>query len=274
MIKITPLLCLAVGLALGACAAVPSDPVDRAAFEANRDPLEPMNRTIFDINNSIDRAVIKPVAIAYRDATPPAVRESIFNLGANLGEPLIFVNGALQGRFGLAAKALVRFATNSTVGIGGLFDMAAQAKLMREETDFGETLYIWGVKDDGPYLVLPLFGSSNLRDAFGKGVDAVINPLGLVTRGSLTRSVLTGTGDKEVLDNGNAQFEFASMGISILAVIDLRSRYIEEVEELERSSLDFYAKLRSVSRQRRDGQLGKPKSTTNAAPVALSDPGP
>jgi len=261
---------------LGACAAVPQDPVDRAAFEANNDPVEPFNRTVFDINQSLDRTFIKPVAIAYRDNLPVAVQDSILNLGQNLREPTVFINGVLQARPEVAGSALARFVLNSTVGIGGLFDVASSAKIKRYETDFGQTLYIWGVKNDGPYLMMPLFGPTNARDLVGRGVDMVIDPLGLVTKGSMTRSVLTATDNKDFADGGSQEFQYASMGITILSVIDLRARYLDQYDALEQGSLDFYAKLRSVTRQRRDAALGKVRPGQQSAvdPAVLADPGP
>ncbi len=276
MISALRFLGLSLMLGLGACAAVPSDPIDRAAFDANNDPIEPFNRAVFDVNQSLDRTFIKPVAIAYRDNLPVGVQNSILNMGQNLGEPIVFINGVLQARMNVAGTALARFALNSTLGVGGLFDVAESAKLHRQETDFGQTLYIWGVRDDGPYLMMPLFGPTNVRDALGRGVDMVINPLGIVTKGSLTRSVITATDHKDFADGGSQQFEYVSMGITILSVIDLRARYLDEYDALEQGSLDFYAKLRSVSRQRRDAALGKTKPGQQSAadPIALVDPGP
>jgi phospholipid-binding lipoprotein MlaA len=266
------ILSLAALALMGACAAVPTDPVERAAFNANNDPLEPLNRKIFSFNQSVDKAVIKPVAVAYRDTVPVFVQNRIFNIAGNLGEPVVFVNNVLQARVGSAAKTLVRFSANSTIGLAGMFDVMGP-EFEKQTGDFGQTLYAWGIHDDGPYLMLPLFGPSNLRDGLGMGVDQVINPVGLATRGSMTRSVLTAMDHKDFLDNGNAQFQYATLGITILSVIDLRARYLDAYDELERGSLDFYAKLRSVNRQRRNADLGRAPGQTTLIDPGLVDPG-
>ena len=146
-------------VALAGCATVP--PADRAA----NDPLEPLNRAVFDFNDRLDTTVIKPVAQTYLDVVPAFVRDRVRAFIDNLAEPRIFVNDMLQGRFDAAGITLSRFLANTIAGVGGLFDVATGQGLRRQTGDFGQTLYAWGVEDGGPYVVLLFFGSSDVRDA-------------------------------------------------------------------------------------------------------------
>ena len=136
----------------------------------NDDPLEPMNRAVFNANDAIDTAIMKPFAEGYRDIVPQFFRDRIRAFVDNLQEPRIFVNNLLQLRINDAGFTFARFYVNSTLGLAGLFDIASEHGLPRQTGDFGQTLAVWGV-DSGPYLVLPLFGPSNFRDAFGSAVD-------------------------------------------------------------------------------------------------------
>ena len=135
------------------------------------DPLESMNRSIFSFNEGLDNAVLKPVATAYQTVTPRVARQGVTNFFDNLGDAWSFVNNALQGQGEGAYNSMVRFTVNSVLGIGGLFDIASEAGIERKKQDFGQTLGRWGVPT-GPYLVLPFWGPSTLRDASGQIVDA------------------------------------------------------------------------------------------------------
>ena len=138
-----------------------------AASAANADdPLEPLNRNILFVNGAFDRAVVRPVASGYARIVPAPIRAGIGNFLDNLREPRTAINQLLQGRPGLAAADTARFLVNSTLGIGGLFDPAAQMGLAHHREDFGQTFAVWGVKP-GPYLMIPFVGSSNVRDAVG-----------------------------------------------------------------------------------------------------------
>ncbi len=225
------------GFVAGGCATAPADPSERAAFEATNDPLEPMNRQIFAFNQAADKYVIRPVAQGYRDVLPDFVRNRIKDFLDNLNEPVIFMNNMLQGEGGRAAKTVTRFVVNSTVGVGGLYDVLGANGVAQETGDFGQTLYRWGVPP-GPYLVLPIFGPSNPRDAVGiYGVDGLADPFNRLVDGTIY--------NKPTL-------MYVREG---LYGIDLRSRNIDTLDQLERDSLDFYAKMRSVSRQYRDSVL-------------------
>jgi phospholipid-binding lipoprotein MlaA len=136
------------------------------------DPLEPVNRAVYNFNSGFDRYVFLPALNGYRAITPDPVENSVSNFFANLREMKYLANNLLQGELKSSAITLGRFAVNTTVGLLGLFDPATPMGLNPQEEDFGQTLGAWGV-GDGPYLVLPFFGPSNLRDTGGLITDAV-----------------------------------------------------------------------------------------------------
>jgi len=224
-----------IALAVSACATPPSDPVARAEFDKTNDPLEPMNRKILDFNLFLDRILIKPAAQGYRWAVPEFGRNRMRNFLDNLGEPVIFINDSLQGEFSRANTTAGRFLFNSTFGIGGLWDQASKIGMEKQTGDFGQTLYSWGVPD-GPYLVLPILGPSNPRDAIGIGVDSYMDPFfwGLTVHYGATNSGF---------------YRWVATGI------DERSRNIENFDEIQKNAIDLYAQLRSLWRQHRAAEL-------------------
>lgn len=228
-------LLLSAVLSLAACATPPTDPAARAEFEATNDPLEPLNRHVFDFNLFLDRVLIKPVAEGYRDVLPDKARTAIRNFLDNLGEPVIFANDMLQGQFKRANDTAGRFLLNSTFGIGGVFDLATGSGIQKQSGDFGQTLYSWGVPS-GPYLVLPIFGPSNPRDAGGMVADGFMDPFGY-------------------LAGAYGASNSATIGRMAASGVDVRSRNIETFDELQRNSIDFYAALRSLFRQHRASEL-------------------
>lgn len=172
---------LACTLALGGCASGPqADP---------RDPLEPYNRAMYKFNDSLDRAVIKPVATAYKDALPYLVRKGVSNFFNNLQDVWSFINCGLQLKGEEAGDNFFRFGVNTLMGLGGLLDVASEMGIERHKEDFGQTLGHWGV-GAGPYIVLPLLGPSTLRDSVALSFDAKGNAISRVqdvpTRNSLT----------------------------------------------------------------------------------------
>ena len=223
-----------VAAALSACATPPTDPAARAEFERTNDPLEPMNREIFDFNLLADRFFIKPLAQGYIYIVPDKGRTAIHNVLQNMGEPIIFANNMLQGEFKRAHDTFARFLMNSTFGLGGMIDFATGAGLERQSGDFGQTLFSWGVPD-GPYLVLPILGPSNPRDAVGMGVDGYADPWSFVFR-----------------NNDLVPVNWGRFGLN---GIDLRALNIDTLDELQRNAIDFYAELRSLSRQHRAAEL-------------------
>lgn len=141
------------------------------------DPLEGINRVFYELNfNLLDPVIIKPIAIIYDQATPKPLRQVLRNFFSNLDEVPSLVNNALQGKFGQAGNNAGRFLMNTTIGLGGFFDVAKKAGLQPgEDEDFGQTLAVWGVPA-GPYLMLPFFGPSTLRDAPSNFVDSLLDP--------------------------------------------------------------------------------------------------
>lgn len=241
---------LGLTLCLGAgCASVPADPAARAAFKANDDPIEPLNRRIFAFNFSVDRALIKPLAQGYRRALPRPVRDALRHFLDNLNEPIVLGNCLLQGRIKPAGIAGGRFVVNSTVGVAGFFEVAGSWKMPPQFGDFGQTLWVWGVAD-GPYLIVPVFGPSTPRDGIGLGVDVVFDPLRYIPR------------------HQNYPTSF-TVGRIVVDGIDRRSRSLDALDEIQRESLDFYAAFRSLYRQNRAAELSGAKAV--APPLAPAD---
>jgi len=216
-------------LALAGCATVPSGKPDP------RDPWEGFNRASYKFNDTLDRAVAKPVAKGYKKVTPRFVRTGVSNFFSNLDTVPTILNDVLQGKIKQAGHDSGRFLLNSTVGLGGLFDPASAAGMERNDEDFGQTLGKWGVKS-GPYLMLPILGPSTVRDTIAKPVDSYSSPLNYLEDDS-TRYILRGV-------------EF----------LDLRADLLTLDDQIERS-YDKYAFIRNAWLQRReflvsDGQSG------------------
>jgi phospholipid-binding lipoprotein MlaA len=234
------------GLALVGCAARPdpADPEAVAEFEQTNDPLEPLNRRMFVVNDGLDTLVLRPAAEAYRIFIPPEIRTSVRNMLGNLRSPVILLNDVLQGETQRAGTTLGRFVLNTTLGVGGLFDVATGYGLPGHGEDFGQTLAVWGA-GEGPYLFLPALGPSNPRDLVGTGVDAVSNPFTWISGGAW-------------LDTATA----ARIGLQVL---DTREGLIEPLDALRQGSLDPYAALRSAYRQRRAAEIRNPAVSSPAA---------
>jgi phospholipid-binding lipoprotein MlaA len=227
-------------LLLAACADDPNA-AGASAGAAQNDPYESTNRKAFDFDNKLDDAVLLPTAKAYVAVVPEPARDGVHNFLLNLDLPITFANDILQGDPDNAAKTFARFTMNSTFGVGGLFDVASTAGLPPREEDFGITLGKWGV-EEGPYIVLPFLGPDPPRDAAGQVVDIFLDPTTYI---SLRDHFWYG-----VARNG-------------MEIIDLRSRNIDTLEGLERESIDYYASVRSLYRQRRNNAIndGKPDVT-------------
>ncbi len=198
------------------------------------DPLEPVNRQIFAFNHSLDKHAALPAASYYKNAVPGEMREGLHNFLTNLGEPVTFANDVLQGETTRAGESICRFGVNMTVGVLGVLDPATGMGCPEHNEDFGLTLGVYGVPG-GPYLMLPLLGSTFPRDIVGKiFVDHYFNPLGyLAYRGKL----------------------YVSLSESLLKTVDQRSRALPMLNDVERNSIDYYATIRSLYKQKRDSEI-------------------
>lgn len=229
-------LALTAMVALAGCAKVPTDPDERADFEAMNDPLEPMNRQIFDFNMALDRAIMKPVATFYVDNVPEDARKSAHDFLNNLRDPWIFANDLLQGHPHQAADTLGRFMVNSFWGLGGLFDVVASSGGPKyHDNDMGTTFAVWGLPD-GPYLMLPFYGPSSPRDVAGKAAAWAAEPSDIVIGSYSTIAVDAHTASD---------------------MLDSRAQVLDSMNDVERNSIDFYAAVRSLYRQQRAAQAGQ-----------------
>jgi len=220
-------------LALAACATGQGPGGEEDPYQVN-DPIEPVNRAIFSFNDTLDQYVIKPVAQGYHDFLPASVQSGIRNFLNNLHEPIVFANDLLQGRPGPAGDDLARLAINSTFGLGGIFDIAGMGGNRYHDADFGQTFGVWGVPD-GPYLVLPIFGPSNPRDTAGMVAGSFADPADAVA----------------VANN----YYIPVFARGLVDGIDTRSRYLNTLDRIRSTSLDYYATIRSLSRQRRAAEI-------------------
>jgi phospholipid-binding lipoprotein MlaA len=241
------------GAAPGATPGAPGAAQVASAEENFNDPIEETNRAIFSFNQGVDEAVLIPVAKAYRTVLPPPVRQSVHDILRNLNGPVIFANDVLQGQLGLAADTLGRVAINTTIGVGGMFDVATRIGIPHHSNDLGITLATWGF-GEGPYLILPLLGPSNPRDVVGMVGDSFADPASyFAAQNQLYWAILTRTG---------------------VSGIDVRSRNIENLADIEKTALDYYATIRSLYRQRRAAQIRHEKSDLpNPTPVQGGDGG-
>ena len=243
----------AVLLTVSACTTPPEDPEARAEYDAINDPLEPANRAIFEFNRGIDTVLFKPLAKAYL-LLPDDARDAVHNAVVNISGPVDFGNALLQGDMERAGNALGRFLINTTIGIGGLFDAATAIGIPSIEEDFGQTLAVWG-SSSGPYIVIPIFGPSNPRDIAGRIVDSFMDPLNYV------------------VSDGDEFFDTYSLVRGGIEGIDERSRVIDVLDDIEANSLDFYATIRSLHRQRREDQIRNGGGSSAPGPSFMSDAG-
>ncbi len=209
-------------LALAGCATGPN---------ANpKDPLEPLNRGVYQFNDVVDRAVLKPVATAYRDVIPSPLRTGVANFFSNAQDGWSIVNNVLQLKAEATGNSLMRFLVNSLLGFGGVLDIASEMRIERHTEDFGQTLGHWGVAA-GPYLMLPLLGPSTLRDAVALPVDG---------QGDLAVSV----GDVPTRNS-----------LITLNLVNQRERLLDASAMLDRVALDPYSFVRDAFLQRRQNEV-------------------
>jgi phospholipid-binding lipoprotein MlaA len=190
------------------------------------DPWEPFNRRMFDFNEGLDRWVVKPVAEGWDTVLPRPVQVSVDNFFDNLKFPARFVNDLLQGELDPAAVTLCRFAVNTTAGLGGFIDWGTDMGLPKHSADFGQTLGRWGVPP-GPYIVWPVFGSSNPRDTVGIAADSYLDISALF-------------GDIATL-----------AAARVVQTVNTRSLLLDEVDAAREASFDFYIAVRTAYFERR-----------------------
>jgi phospholipid-binding lipoprotein MlaA len=227
---------LIVGLSLMGCA---SPGGSSAADDEVNDPLEVPNRLIFSVNDALDTLVMRPVAHVYREAVPDPIQTVVRSFLNYLRTPVILANDLLQGEWDRALVTLQRFAQNSMVV--GLWDLAAERGQPFHDEDFGQTLGVWGMGEMF-YLVLPVFGPSNPRDGIGLVVDQYLDPLNLYL--------------------SNTHRNGITLARSGMDGVDTRSHYLKTIDEIGKTSLDYYATIRSLYRQKRADEISNGKGTS------------
>lgn len=235
---------LVVSMLATGCATPPpaDDPEALAAYREANDPLEPMNRAIFDFNTTLDRYFLRPVAWGWKEGVPLPIRNIIRNFIDNLKTPVIFVNDVFQWEWDRAGYTAIRGIMNSTLGFGGVADIASDMGFPRHSEDFGQTLAVYDT-GSGPYLMVPFLGPSNPRDLLGRGVDTVVDPLTWA----------------------NIPTEW-SIGATATDIVDGRARNFSAINELERTSLDYYATVRSLFWQRRKSEINNGRTSSDIEP--------
>jgi phospholipid-binding lipoprotein MlaA len=222
--KSTSVAALAAALLLGGCATLPP-----GSKPDPRDRFERANRSVYTFNKAIDHAILRPVARGYVKVTPQPLRRGISNFLANIDYPITIINDALQGKVHDSLSDVARFGINTVVGVGGLFDPATHWGFEKHDEDFGQTLGKWGVHP-GPYLMLPIFGPSTVRDAPAKVVDHFTSP----------KTYLLNTHE--------------DLAVSVVGVVDKRAGLLD-TDHLIDNAYDPYAFLRNAWLQRREYQV-------------------
>lgn len=233
---------MAAALALSACASAPP-----GAQPDPRDPLEGYNRSMYQINQAVDQAVLVPVSKAYNQVVPQPVRTGASNFFTNLGDAWSFVNNVLQAKPEPALSSLWRVLVNTTLGLGGVLDPATEMRLTRYREDFGQTLGYWGVPA-GPYLVLPLLGPSSLRDTAALPVDWYGHPISFVDNVRWRNSLIA--------------MRFLETRASLLGVSEL----------MQQAALDPYAFERDAYLQKRRNDVYDGNPPSSAERYDLEEP--
>lgn len=238
---------MVLSLAVGACAntGAREGQARYTGDEQISDPFESTNRVVMSVNESIDKAVIEPVARGYRYITPKPARQGVRNFLRNLKSPIVMGNELLQADFEGFANATGRLVINTLLGVGGLFDIADMGGIPYEPEDFGQTLAVWGV-GNGPYIVIPLLGPSTLRDGTGMLVDSFADPVRIY-----------------LFNHDLEWLHYTRVGVG---VIDQREELLEVIDDLRANSFDYYAAIRSAYYQRRKALISDMDPNAAAGP--------
>ena len=226
--KIKRFLLLCLATVLVGCASIPA-----GVEPSPQDPWESFNRSVFEFNEGLDAYLLKPVVAGYRFVLPEFIREGIYNFFSNYSDIYTALYNLLQGKPGYAFNDLMRVAVNTTMGLGGLLDLATPGGLEKHKEDWGQTLGVWGVPT-GPYVVLPFFGPSNVRDTFGTVADLESDYLFRLLPDVALRNSLTG-----------------------LRVVNARNTYYEAGDLLDGAAIDKYSFMRDAYIQRRQYQINE-----------------
>ncbi|HEX7638118.1 MAG TPA: VacJ family lipoprotein, partial [Burkholderiaceae bacterium] len=213
-------------LALAFVAGCATPPAERRTAEQQKDPYQSFNRKVFAFNDTLDKYALKPAATAYNKVVPSPVRTGVHNFFGNFSDAWSAVNQFLQGKFGNGTEMTMRVLTNSTIGLAGLIDVASHVGLDRRSEDLGLTLGHWGL-EPGPYLVLPLFGPSDIRDAVALPADDYVSPALLVNGG------------------------WKKVGVDAVGVVDTRAGLLGASQMLDELAFDRYTFLRDAYITRR-----------------------
>jgi phospholipid-binding lipoprotein MlaA len=231
---------LALAAALSGCATTPPTP----EMLANNDPYEATNRQTLAFNGKIDRYFVIPTVAVYFVLVPEGGRRGVHHFLENLTLPSTFVNDMLQGELTRGGQTAGRFLINSTLGLGGFFDPATRMQIPDHGEDYGQTFAVWGA-GEGPYLMLPFFGPSNVRDAAGLVVGTALDPTNFI----YFKQHLWWAGTREYF-----------------TLLDLRGQTYQTIRGIQRSSVDYYASLRSLYRQMRDNEIHNGRSAEEDLP--------
>lgn len=215
------------------------------------DPYEKQNRKVHAFNRGLDRAVVRPAAIGYSTVLPDEIEDSIGHFAKNLGQPSVMVNSLLQGDLRGVGQSTLRFTINSTLGLLGFFDVATEFKLANHDTDFGETLFVWGAAE-GVYLELPVLGPSTTRNAVGKFVNLFTNPLSYTLQ---------------------SPEKYYGTAASAASGLSTRGRFSDTVDSILYESADSYAQARLIYLQNRRFGLGDASADTEIDPFDLNTEG-
>jgi len=212
------------------------------------DPWESFNRSVFEFNEGLDKYVLKPVVSGYRFVLPEFIREGVYNFFSNYNDIYTALNNLLQGKPDFAFNDLMRVVVNTTIGLGGLIDLATPGGLEKHKEDFGQTFGVWGVPS-GPYVVLPFFGPSSVRDTFGTVADLETDYLFKYIPNVGLRNSLTG-----------------------LRVVNARNTYYEAGDLLDGAAIDKYSFLRDAYIQRRKYQINEGRDDEEPQMPAYENP--